>query len=73
MYHWFGSWPFFMLIMVFAMRHMAERGRKWEIAIYVFLGLAALCFILFYPVLTGITVPTWYEYILKWLPTWPVI
>ena len=44
-----------------------DRARFWSLAI---LGAAALLFVWFYPVLSGIPTPSWWLDGLRWLPTW---
>jgi dolichyl-phosphate-mannose-protein mannosyltransferase len=37
---------------------------------HVYLAMVLALFILFYPVLSGMPIPLWYERLLKWMPTW---
>jgi dolichyl-phosphate-mannose-protein mannosyltransferase len=37
---------------------------------HVYLAVVLALFILFYPVLSGLPIPLWYERLLKWMPSW---
>ena len=68
-YHYFTATPFFILAIV-VMISRWERNpahRKWT---YLYLGIAALLFVAFYPVLSGMPIPSAYGKLLRWLPTW---
>jgi predicted membrane-bound dolichyl-phosphate-mannose-protein mannosyltransferase len=75
-YHYFPMVPVVILMIVRLMQGFREdsQGNALELRslnrIYaVYLGLALLLFLLFYPVLSGVTVPVWYVNLLHWLPT----
>ena len=72
-YHYFPSILFLVIALAYVFNDLAERRpARWKGAVYgVTVGAAGL-YALFYPVLVGITIPTWYASIfLKWLPSWP--
>ncbi len=70
-YHFFPCVIFVVLGIVYFMKQIVEKDPKEKKYIYVYLAAVFLLFIMFYPVLTGIAVPTAYvETCLKWLPTW---
>lgn len=72
-YHYFPSILFLVLAIVFVFDELSEfRPGSWKRPVYAFTGGAAALYALFYPVLTGITIPTWYATnLLRWLPSWP--
>lgn len=72
-YHYFPSILFLVLAIVFVFDELMEfRPEGWKRPVYAFTGGAAALYALFYPVLTGITIPTWYATnFLRWLPSWP--
>ena len=63
-YHYFASLPFIMLATVGVFCLAGRKfGKKADIALYIFLGLAAGCFIILYPYASGITVPvSWLDF-----------
>lgn len=71
-YHYFPSVPFVVLMIAYTIKILDDREDKhWRKWIYVYLGSAFVLFILFYPVLSGVSVDG--NYIrdgLKWLPSW---
>lgn len=68
-YHYFTSTPFFILATVMMLRRWEKTpaGRR---GVYMYIGIAALLFVLFYPVLSGMPIPSWYGMLLRWMPTW---
>lgn len=48
-----------------------EADRGWRVPVYGLTALAAALYLLFYPVLIGLTIPTWYEPLVKWIESWP--
>ena len=72
-YHYFPSVPFLVMALCYLLSDLSHfRPPKWK---HWTLGLTAAgagLYALFYPVLTGLTVPAWYStYLLRWLPSWP--
>ena len=39
--------------------------------VYGLTGLSVGLYALFYPVLIGLTIPGWYQPLVKWLESWP--
>ena len=73
-YHYFPSVLFLILALCYVFHTLAERENmiRWKGAMYAVTGGATALYALFYPVLVGITYPSWYgSYILKWFPAWP--
>lgn len=84
-YHYFATVPLIILASVYVLKHYEDKyhfipkqmGRKLSKAEsyvpyykFIWLGLAVLLFIVFYPVITGIPVARSYVQALQWLPTW---
>ncbi len=70
-YHFFPCVIFVVLGIVYFMKKFAEQNPKEKKYIYIYLAAVFILFCMFYPVLTGIAVPTAYvDTLLKWLPTW---
>lgn len=68
-YHFFPMVPFMILAVVYGIKALIENGLSRNY-IYGYLGLVLLLFILFYPAVSGLTVPEGYIAFLRWLPTW---
>ena len=69
-YHFFPCVIFVVLGIVYFMKELTLKSNKAKYGIYAYLTAVFVLFVLFYPVLTGIAVPTSYVEWLKWLPTW---
>ena len=70
LYHYFPGMVFSILALVLALESARREGREHKILCRVLLAGAAGCFALFYPVLSGMSVPAGYLAWLQWLPTW---
>ncbi|MCD8144068.1 MAG: phospholipid carrier-dependent glycosyltransferase [Oscillospiraceae bacterium] len=72
-YHYFGCILFLVFAIVYFMNEMWELTRgKCRRYLYGFTGYGLGLFALFYPALSGLTVPRWYCYaFLKWFDSWP--
>ncbi len=73
-YHYFPSAIFLALGICYMMNEIMDRPRaSWRLPVYGITALNAGLYVLFYPFLTGLTVPVWYTtHILKWMPSWPL-
>lgn len=67
-YHFFPCVIFVVLLTVFFFRE--QQGKFWRCAGWVYVVAVFVLFIAFYPVLTGMAVPTWYVNLLRWSPQW---
>ncbi len=73
-YHYFPATLFLILALCFVFHTLAEKEDlvRWRPPVYALTGGAVALYALFYPVLVGITYPTWYgACVLKWFPAWP--
>lgn len=71
-YHYFGSSLFLVLAICFVLDELIARNPKNDKIAYGFAGLEVGLFVLFYPVLTGVSSGVQYCLnVLKWLPGWP--
>lgn len=72
-YHYFPSTVFLVLAIAHTFNTLIDRKRgNYKLLIYGFTSVTILLFIMFYPVLTGLWVSSWYSNnILGWLPRWP--
>lgn len=72
-YHYFPSILFLTIALAYVFNDLAElRPPRWKGAVYGVTGGAVALYALFYPVLVGVTVPTWYSAVfLRWMPSWP--
>ncbi len=72
-YHYFPSSLFLILALGYVFNHLLTiRGNSANKMIYGMAGGATLLYGLYYPVLVGIAIPSWYgSLVLKWLPNWP--
>ncbi|MGI5898433.1 MAG: glycosyltransferase family 39 protein [Christensenellales bacterium] len=76
-YHYFTCVPFVILIICHFIDVKTGYGgkvdeRKLKIALGVYIGIAALMFAFFYPVISGMDIPVWYARLTRWLPTWTI-
>lgn len=73
-YHYFPSTLFLILALCCVFSDLMENPRvKWRGPVYGFTAAAVGLYVLFYPVLIGLAVPTWYSSgILKFFPSWPL-
>jgi uncharacterized membrane protein (UPF0136 family) len=73
-YHYFGSILFLVFAIVYIMNELWEKSKgRCKGVVYGLTGYAVFLFVLFYPALSGLTVPRWYcNAFLKWFPTWPL-
>ncbi len=69
-YHYFASVPFFVAAIVLYIRQWEAGHPGQERKVYVYLAIVLGLFIFFYPVLSGLPIPSWYGALLKWMPTW---
>jgi dolichyl-phosphate-mannose--protein O-mannosyl transferase len=69
-YHFFSTVPFLILCIVASLRTMEHRFPHLRAVTWGYLGITAVLFLLFYPVLSGLEVPQSYVAALRWLPTW---
>ncbi len=67
-YHFFPCVVFVVLLLMFFLRE--RKGVAWRRVEWVYLGLVLVLFLAFYPVLTGMAVPSWYASFLRWIPGW---
>lgn len=71
-YHYFPSMLFLCLALAYIMNDLVESGRRWKPAVYTLTGCTVGLYALFYPVLVGIQVPTWFmASLIRWFPSWP--
>jgi len=70
-YHFFASVPFAIIIITFALKHFFENTKRGKYFVLAYLGAAFVCFILFYPFITGIPVSSTYANAMRWLGSWP--
>ena len=73
-YHYFPSVLFLVLALCYVFHTLAEREEmvNWKPAMFAVTGGAVGLYALFYPVLVGIQIPTWYSNnVLGWFPSWP--
>ena len=74
-YHYFPSVLFLVLALCYVFSTLAEREEmiSWKPAMYAVTGGAVGLYALFYPVLVGIQIPTWFSNnVLGWIPSWPL-
>lgn len=73
-YHYFPTVLFLCFAIAYLMDDIMERKRRgYRLVVYGFTGYAAVLYVVFYPELIGLYVPTWYStYFLRWFPSWPL-
>ena len=71
-YHYFPSSVFLVLALGHVFRGFELRHARPRPIILSFTVVSVVLFAVFYPALSGMRVPRWYDLnFLKWLPTWP--
>ena len=73
-YHYFPTILFLVFAIAYLMDRMLERRRAgYALAVYGFTGYAVALYAVFYPALTGLYTPLWYNSaLLRWFPSWPL-
>lgn len=73
-YHYFPSVPFIAMMIVYCMVKIAEYNRKWLKWCFVYLAIAFLLFLLFYPVISGKPIIEGFARDgLRWLEEWQLV
>jgi dolichyl-phosphate-mannose--protein O-mannosyl transferase len=68
-YHFYPCLPLFLLFAVFMLESLWQMGKQGRQTIFVMLGACLVLFILFYPALSGLEVPSTYiDKYLRWFP-----
>ncbi|MGO4345977.1 phospholipid carrier-dependent glycosyltransferase [Paenibacillus sp. MCAF9] len=71
LYHYFAMVPFIILSLVYMFKIIEEKRPNFKLIRNVFVAVAILLFVMYYPALSGMTVKTWYvEHVLRWFPSW---
>lgn len=70
-YHYFPSLLFLVFALCYLFDGLIRWDRKWTLPVYGLTGLSVGLYALFYPVLIGLRIPTWYEPLVKWIESWP--
>lgn len=73
-YHYFPSVPFIAMMIIYAMVKITECNKKWLKWCFVYLAVAFLLFLLFYPVLSGQSILDGFARDgLRWMKNWQLI
>lgn len=71
-YHYFPSLIFLVLAICHVFNTIRLGDNHWRRTVYTATAACLAVFVLFYPVLTGVSVPEWYSNMLGWIPgAWP--
>ncbi len=71
-YHYFATLPFLILLMGVLAKYLIEHTKHGKKAVFIYLGVCLVLFIMFYPITTGTVVSrTYSDIFLRWLPSWP--
>lgn len=70
-YHYFPSLLFLVLALSYLLNALIEGDRSWKLPVYGLTGLSVALYALFYPVLIGLTIPSWYQPLVRWIESWP--
>lgn len=72
-YHYFPATVFLLLALGHVFDTVRRSHREWKRVVFSFTAVSVILFIVFYPVLSGVEVSTWYTTsFLRWLSkTWP--
>jgi hypothetical protein len=70
-YHFFASVPFLIFAIVYVIKLLLKKYPVTKYALFVYLGIVLVLFVMFYPVLSGFVVDASYvRDFLKWFPSW---
>lgn len=69
-YHYFASVPFLTMAIGLFLEDFYARAKRGKLWIGIYLGAVLALYCLFYPVLTGISMPDVQGLLLEWLPSW---
>ena len=69
-YHFFPCVVFVVLMICFFLRDWEKKNITRRRCTYIYLAAVLILFVAYYPVLTGIAVPTAYASALRWIPGW---
>lgn len=72
-YHYFPAILFVMLMMGYTMAHIKEHFPWGKKAVIAYLAVAVFCFLLFFPVISGLPVDKEYGLGLRWLKEWILV
>ncbi|WP_082967308.1 phospholipid carrier-dependent glycosyltransferase [Paenibacillus oryzae] len=71
LYHYFAMVPFVILSIIYIFKHMEEQKPWFHKVRKGYIIAAVALFVLFYPALSGLTVPKAYvDILLRWFPSW---
>ncbi len=69
-YHFFPCVVFVVLMIVYCIRQQVEKKRTVPVWLWAYMIFVFILFVLYYPVLTGMAIPTEYAMWLRWIPGW---
>ncbi len=69
-YHYFTAVPFMILMLAYCIKCLMEDKVINKTAVVIYMGIVLLLFILFYPMLTGMTVSQGYVESFRWFSSW---
>lgn len=70
-YHYFAMVPFLIFAIVYMCKRLTERNPAFKKGVIAYAAVSLLLFLMFYPVLSGMTVPKSYvDTFLQWFGTW---
>lgn len=70
-YHYFAMVPFLVLILTYYIKDYLEEGSlRRRKRVYGYLVAVFVLFALFYPILSGMIIPSKYSFFLRWMPGW---
>jgi len=69
-YHYFSAVPFLIFMIIYCMKYLIERDHIFKYIAYIYLAIIFILFVLYFPVLTGVTVPTKYIEALRLFSSW---
>ena len=70
-YHYFPALLFLTFALAYLFNGLIEGDKGWRTPVYGLTALSGILYVLFYPVLIGLQIPTWYEPVVKWIESWP--
>lgn len=69
-YHYFGSVPFLVLSLTYVLMQWYKKEKRIKNVMIVLAILAVALFVMFYPALSAMPIPSSYAQFLEWFPSW---
>lgn len=69
-YHYFASVPFIIFAVVYFIKDRYMNRPDFRKKLWIYLGIVLFLFVWFYPIMSGLPIPSWLGRLTRWMPTW---